>query len=103
MNTARTSAKKNQNTFLLVFLKSLYYAFPFGMFMIACNCLFNWVRNYYFDWMIVALPTVTVCGVISLYKLFVIYQESGSFVRRENTFKSKQADYSMSNSNLVTS
>jgi hypothetical protein len=103
MNTVRTSVTKNQNLLLSVFLRSLYYTFPFGMFMIACNCLFNWVRNYYFDWMIVVLPTIAVCIIASLYEMFVMYQEKGIFFKRENTFGTKQGSYSMSNANLATS
>jgi hypothetical protein len=103
MNTVRTSVTKNQNPFLSVFLKSLYYTFPFGMFMIACNCLFNWVRNYYFDWMIVLLPTIAVCVMASFYEMFVIYQERGFIFKRDNTFGTKQVGYSMSNANLATS
>jgi hypothetical protein len=102
MNTVRTSVSKNQNLLLAVFLKSLYYAFPFGMFMVACNCLFNWVRNDYFDWMIVILPTVAVCVMASLYEMFVMYQESGLFTKKESTFTTKQVGYSMSNTNLAT-
>jgi hypothetical protein len=102
MNTVRTSVSKNQNLLLAVFLKSLYYAFPFGMFMVACNCLFNWVRNDYFDWMIVILPTVAVCVMASLYEMFVMYQESGLFTKKESTFTTKQIGYSMSNTNLAT-
>lgn len=96
MNTAHTSVTKNQKLLSLVFLKSLYYVFPFGMFMIACNCLFNWVKNYYFDWMIVVLPTFAVCVISSLYELFVIYGKS-------EFLTTKQTGYSMSNSNLATS
>lgn len=102
MQTARTSVTKNQNLLSLVFLKSLYYVFPFGMFMIACNCLFNWVKNYYFDWMIVVLPTLAVCIIASLYEMFVIYKKSGLFTTKENAFMTKQVGYSMSNSNLIT-
>ena len=103
MNTVHASAKKNQNVPLSVFLKSLYYTLPFGMFMIACNCLFESVRNYYFDWTIVMLSTIAVCTIANLYEMFIVYQESGFFTKRENSFSSKKAGYSMSNSNLVTS
>ncbi len=102
MNTVITSVRKNQNLLLSVFLKSLYYTFPFGMFMVACNCLFESVRNYYFDWMIVVLSTVGVCAIASLYEMFARYKESGLFMRTDNTFTNKQVNYSMSNTNLVT-
>ena len=103
MNIVRTSVTKKRNVPLSVFLKSLYYTFPFGMFMIACNCLFNWVRNYYFDWMIVMLPTIAVCAMASLYEMFVIYQERGFIFKRENAFETKQGGYSISSANLVAS
>ena len=102
MNAVDASVKKNQNVPLSVFLKSLYYTLPFGMFMIACNCLFESVRNYYFDWMIVVLPTLAVCIIASLYEMFVIYKKSGLFTTKENAFMTKQVGYSMSNSNLIT-
>ena len=102
MNAVDASVKKNQNVPLSVFLKSLYYTLPFGMFMIACNCLFESVRDYYFDWMIVMLPTIAVCAIANLYEMFTVHQESGFFMKRENSFSTKRAGYSVSNSNLVT-
>ena len=102
MNTVRTSLKKDQNIPLTVFLNSIYYTLPFGMFLTACNFLFESVRNYYFDWMIVALPTVAVCVIGNLYEMYVIYQESGLLTKRGSAFTTKQVGYSMSNTNLGT-
>jgi hypothetical protein len=103
MNTVRTSLKKVPNIPLPVFLNSIYYTVPIGMFLTACNFMFEYVRNYYFDWMIVVLPTVAVCVIGNLYEMFVIYQESGLFTKTESTFTTKQVGYSMSNANLITS
>lgn len=97
MTTFDASVKKIRDVFLVTFLNSLYYTFPVGMFLAACNFLFESVRNYYFDWMIVVLPTVVVCIIGNFYQMFMIYQKS------ENTFTSKQDSYSMSNTNLATS
>jgi hypothetical protein len=103
MNTVDASVKKNQNVFLLTFLNSMYYTFPIGMFLTACNFLFESVRNYYFDWMIVVLPTVAVCMIVNFYKMFVLYQQSGLFEKSESTFTTTQVSYSISNANLATS
>ena len=103
MNTVRTSLKENQNVLFSVFLNSIYYTLPIGMFLTACNFLFESVRNYYFDWMIVVLPTIAVCVLGNLYEMFVINQENGLFVKRESTFTTKQIDYSISKTNLITS
>ena len=103
MNTLRISVKKTSNIPLSVFLKSIYYTLPIGMFLTACNFMFEFVRNYYFDWLIVVLPTVTVCVIGNLYEMYVVYYKSGSFLKRKGLFTSKQADYSISNTNLATS
>ncbi len=102
MNTVRTPLKKVRNIPLSVFLNSIYYTLPFGMFLTACNFLFESVRNYYFDWMFVVLPTIVVFVIGNMYEMFVIYQEKGLFTKTESNFTSKQAGYSMSNTNLVT-
>ena len=102
MNTVATSIQKNENVLLSTFLNSLYYTFPFGMFLIACNFLFESVRNYYFDWMIVVLPTVVVCLIINVYEMLKMYQKIGFFKKSENNFTAPQVSYSISNSNLVT-
>ena len=102
MNNVRTPLKKVQNILLSVFLNSIYYTLPFGMFLTACNFLFESVRNYYFDWMFVLLPTIMVFVIGNLYEMFVIYQESGLLTKTESNFTSKQVGYSMSNTNLVT-
>lgn len=103
MNTVRTPLRKNPNIPFSVFLNSIYYTLPIGMFLTACNFLFESVRNYYFDWMIVVLPTIAVCVIGNLYEMFVIYQESGLFTKRESTFTTNQVGYTISNTNLVTS
>ena len=95
--------KQNQNVFLLTFLNSLYYTFPIGMFLTACNFLFESVRSYYFDWMIVVLPTVAICVIGNFYETYVLYQESGLFKKSENTFIATPVGYSMSNANLAAS
>lgn len=103
MNTVRTSLRKVPNIPLSVFLSSMYFTVPIGMFLTAFNFMFEFVRNYYFDWMIVVLPTVAVCVIGNLYEMFVIYQENDLFTKRESTFTSKQVGRSLSNVNLVTS
>lgn len=103
MDTVNTSVKTNQKLLLSAFLNSLYYVFPFGMFLTACNFLFKSVRNYYFDWMIVVLPTIAICAIVSLYEMFIIYQKCEFFMKAENAFTSKQGRYLISNSNLATS
>lgn len=103
MNTVRTSLKKVPNVPLSVFLKSIYYTLPFGMFLIASNFLFESVRNYYFDWMFVVLPTLVVFVIGNLYEMFVIYQESGLFTKTDSNFTPTQVGYSMSNTNLISS
>jgi hypothetical protein len=103
MNTVRTSVEKNQNLLSQGFFNSLFYTFPIGMFLTACNFLFESVRNYYFDWWIVALPTVGVLVIGNLYETFWMYQRNGLFTKREKSFRSKQVGYITSNANLATS
>jgi hypothetical protein len=103
INTVDASVKIKQNVYILTFLNSLYYTFPIGMFLTACNFLFESVRNYYFDWMIVVLPTVAVCMIGNFYEMFVVYQQSGLFEKSESTFTTTQVSYSISNANLATS
>ncbi len=101
MNTVRTSVEKN---FLVQgFFNSLFFTIPIGMFLTACNCMFESVRSYYFDWWIVVLPTVAIFAIGNLYTLFLVYQNSGIFRKRENSFRAKQVGYRPSNANLVTS
>jgi hypothetical protein len=100
MNAVRTSVEKN---FLSQgFFNSLFYTIPIGMFLIACNCMFESVRNYYFGWWIVVLPTLVIFAAGNLYTLFLVY-ENEAFGKRENTFASNQGGYVMSNTNLATS
>ena len=102
MKAVRTSLKKVSNISLLISLNSIYYTSPIGMFLVACNFLFESVRHYYFNWMIVVLPTFAVFVIGNLYEMFVIYQENGSLIKRENTFTRKQVGYSLSNAKLIT-
>ena len=101
MNNVRPSVVRNRSMLFSIFLKSLYYTLPFGMFMIACNCLFDSVKKYYFDWMIVILPTIIVCIMANFYEILMMNQKNGFFIRRNDTFTSKKGNYSMSESNLV--
>lgn len=102
MNTIDASVKKNQYVLSVIILNSLCYTFPIGMFLTACNFLFESVRNYYFDWMIVILPTLAIYMIGNFYEMFILYK-SGLFKKEESTFIAKQVGYSMSNTNLVTS
>lgn len=101
MNTVRSSVTKNRSMLSSIFFKSLYYTLPFGMFMIACNCLFNSVRKYYLDWMIVILPTIIVLIIASVYEILVMYQQNGFSIKRSDAFTTKKGGFSMSNPNLV--
>jgi hypothetical protein len=101
MNTVNTSVAKN---FLVQgFFNSLFYTSPIGLFLAACNFMFEMVRNYYFDWWIVLLPTLAIFAVGNLYTLFLVYQNIGIFGKRENSFSSNQGSYAMSKNNLATS
>jgi hypothetical protein len=99
MNTVRTSVRKNQNLPEIGFLNSLYYTFPVGMFLTACNFLFESVRNYYFNWWIVALPTVAILVVSNVYE---VYQKGGLLIKKKNVFISKSNDYAMTKSKMVS-
>jgi hypothetical protein len=98
MNTVRTSVRKNQRLPLNGFLNSLYFAFPVGMFLTACNFLFESVRNYYFNWWIVALPTVAILVICNVYEAFLVYQKSE---KKKEVFISKPSGYAMSKSKMV--
>jgi hypothetical protein len=102
MNTVRTSVRKNQSLPLIGFLNSLYYTFPIGMFLTACNFLFESVRNYYFNWWIVALPTVAILLVSNVYEAFLVSQKSGIFFKKKNVFISKSNDYVIAKSKMVS-
>jgi hypothetical protein len=101
MNTVRTSVRKNQNLPLIGFLNSLYYTFPVGMFLTACNFLFESVRNYYFNWWIVALPTVAILVVSNVYESFLINQKSEKTNQKKDVFVSKPNDYALTKSKMV--
>lgn len=102
MNTFPTSLKKMAKIPPSVFLNSIYYTLPSGMFMVACNFLFESVKHYFFDWTVVTLPTIGVFIIGSLYEMFVVHQENGLFEKRENNFTAQQVGYSISNNNLAT-
>ncbi|MES2519476.1 MAG: hypothetical protein V4585_15285 [Bacteroidota bacterium] len=103
MNTHRTSEKVSQNLLAIVFLRSLYYTFPIGMFLTACNFLFESVRKYYFNWWIVIVPTVTVLLIGNLFEMYVIYQRNRELSKIERqTYVAKRVGYTMAKSKLVT-
>lgn len=103
MKTVYSSGEKNQNLLLQQFLNSIFYTFPIGMFLTACNFMFESVRNYYFDWWIVTLPTMVVWLIGNLYEIFFGgYQKNSLFTKREESFKSKQVEYVTSKVNLTT-
>jgi hypothetical protein len=103
MNTVRTSVRKNQNLPVIGFFNSLYYTFPVGMFLTACNFLFESVRNYYFNWWIVALPTLAILVVSNVYEMFWISQESRKILfKKKNVFISKPSDYAITKSKMVS-
>lgn len=83
MNTVRASVRKNQGFPMNGFLNSLCFTFPVGMFLTACNFMFESVRNYYFNWWIVVLPTVAILVVSNVYEYILAYQ------KREKIKKSK--------------
>ncbi|MDZ7900298.1 MAG: hypothetical protein U5N85_20020 [Arcicella sp.] len=98
MNTVRTSVKKNQTLPLNGFLDSLCYTVPVGMFLTACNFMFEYVRNYYFNWWIVVLPTVAIFVMSNAYEAFLIYQKSE---KKEEVFTSKPSGYVIAKSKIV--
>ena len=102
MNTVRASKEKSRNLISRGFFNSIFYTLPFGMFLTACNCMFESVRSYYFDWWIVALPTISVWVLGSLYETFWVYDRSDFFSKREKSFLFKERENITSNNNLAT-
>lgn len=102
MNAQRTFLLKNQNFPINGFLNSLYFTFPVGMFLTACNFMFEFVRNYYFNWFIVALPTMAILVVSNVYEAFLVYQKSGKTNQQKEVFISKPSSYTMSKSKLIS-
>jgi hypothetical protein len=103
MNTVRSSVRKNQNLPVIGFFNSLYYTFPVGMFLTACNFMFEFVRNYYFNWWIVVLPTMAILVVSNVYEAFLVYQKSGkTFFKKKTVFIPKSSDYKLSKSKMVS-
>lgn len=102
MNTVRTSVGKNQNLPIDGFLNSLYYTFPIGMFLTACNFMFESVRNYYFNWWIIVLPTVAILVVGNLYEATLFYQKRKKSKERKGVFVSKPSNYAISKSKMVS-
>ena len=98
MNTVRTSVRKNQTLSLAGFLNSLCFTFPVGMFLTACNFLFENVRHYYFNWWIVVLPTVAILVVGNLYEVFLAYQKREKL---KSLFASKSGAYAISKSKMI--
>lgn len=101
MNTVRTSVRKYQNLPFCGFLNSLYYTFPIGMFLTACNFMFESVRNYYFNWWIVVLPTVAILVFSNLYEAFLINQKSEEINQQKDVFISKPSSYTISTSKMA--
>ena len=101
MNTVRTSLRKNQKLPVVGFLNSLYFTFPVGMFLTACNFMFEFVRDYYFNWWIVALPTVAILVISNVYGAFLVNQKSEKPDEKKEVFMSRQSGYTMSKSKIV--
>lgn len=102
MNTFRTSLKVSQNMLVKVFLRSLFYTIPIGMFLTTCNFLFESVRKVYFDWLIVIVPTLFVLMVGSIYEILKVLKKERKMVGRKKTYVQKNAGYRISKSKLVT-
>lgn len=102
MNTVRTSVRKNQNLPVIGFLNSLYYTFPVGMFLTACNFMFEFVRNYYFNWWIVALPTVAILVISNVYEMFLINPKTEKTSQKKDVFISKPSAYAITKSKMVS-
>lgn len=101
MNTVRTSVRNNQALPTTGLLNSLYYTSPVGMFLTACNFMFEFVRNYYFNWWIVALPTMAIFVLGNIYEAFWVYQKSKNLRKKTKLFNSKSNSYAMQKSKIV--
>ena len=101
MNTVRTSVRKNQTLSLTGFLNSLCFAFPVGMFLTACNFMFESVRNYYFNWWIVLLPTVAILVISNVYEAILVYQKREKLKEKKELFPSKSSGYAISKSKMI--
>lgn len=101
MNIVPTSVRKNQKLPKSGFLNSLYYTSPVGMFLTACNFMFESVRSYYFNWWIVVLPTVAILVVSNVYEAFLAYQKIEKLERKKQLFLSKSSGYTISKSKMV--
>jgi hypothetical protein len=101
MNTVSTSVRNNQTLPVGGFLNSLYYTFPVGMFLTACNFMFESVRHYYFNWWIVVLPTLAIFVIGNVYEAFLVYQKSKESRERTKLFDSKSGSYAIQKSKMV--
>ena len=101
MNTVRTSVNKKQTLSLAGFLNSLCFTFPVGMFLTACNFLFETVRHYYFNWWIVVLPTMAILVVCNVYEAILVYQKREKLKEKKELFPSKSSGYAMSKSKMI--
>ena len=101
MNTVRTSVKKNQTLSLTGFLNSLCFTFPVGMFLTACNFMFESVRNYYFNWWIVLLPTVVILVISNVHEAILVYQKREKLKEKKELFPSKSSGYAISKSKMI--
>lgn len=103
MNTLRTSEKVSLNTFKTVIFRSLFYTVPFGMFLAASNFMFEYVRKYYFDWLIVIIPTLIVLISGNVYEMLLIYRKEQKVARRKRkNYIAKTTRYRIVKPELVT-
>ena len=101
MNTVHTSVRKNQTLSLTGFLNSLCFTFPVGMFLTACNFMFESVRNYYFNWWIVLLPTMAILVISNIYEAILVYQKREKLKEKKELFPSKSSGYAISKSKMI--
>ncbi|MCU0470115.1 MAG: hypothetical protein MUF58_16095 [Arcicella sp.] len=102
MNTSRNYLSISQRLLVIIFTRSLFYTFPVGMFLTACNFLFESVKRYYFDWWIVVIPTLLVWVIGLSLELYLIMQERRVKNTSGKLYESKSTTYGMAKSQLVT-
>jgi len=102
MNTFRVSVK-NKKSRAVIFLQSLYYTVPIGMFLTACNFLFESVRKHYFDWLIVLIPTVLVLISGNVFEMLQGYKKEQKVIKKKRVNVPKAVSYRITKPELVTS
>lgn len=102
MNTLRTFEKNILNTFKAIFVRSLFYTTPFGMFLTASNFMFEYVKKYYFDWLIMIIPTLIVLIGGNVYEMLLFYRKEQRVVRIRKVYVAKHSRYGISKQELVT-